>query len=625
MAREREQPPPEPDGVSARPVRHSAKNLLDKPTWVPKQTKKKPTAADQRAPSSEKNGHTTELSARASHTSGQKRPAGISDIPRTNGHSEPKRAKTLAPQASKKPRKYGPPVIVDDGESDNVVVLAEVPVRIHRTYENHNAKASKHRRDEDYEEEDEEHEDMQEEERESEEDEIDEREHQVNAADLFDERVIVKDRGYRDRDEPRRARSHSASSSTHHDGPPTTDDDDSFDRGINDDINDEHEGVNLPGAESGDEFERELSAASKSRRGRTVTVKRQNAIDKKLESERPTFVTKKRPSDEQARSEDEGDDDSDWMSRTKIQLSYQNSTPRVNLKDQSGIMQAVIRRALDLGEVYLVLGTPDAHDLSPEGAATMNTPFSIAGLHSLAITALVSAAQEHGYNKERDIAERLTEGSERYYIKPLRTHVFQRLSLARSHILSKITTALPSVIKVDKTSKVILGRLLTKSSYIFPLKEGSQDKFVTTKAYQSDIIVESLKIGFGRLENIRVPKLYASSHKDFEQEREIPPYMVALAATTAHGILQHLLYDGTGDLTDFSTPALQSIFQAHMVRLLEWKRRRAQLFHKYMHQQYKTVIGIGSRIVGDQTTDDIINEVDWDNMMDSDDAPPGAG
>ena len=28
--------------------------------------------------------------------------------------------------------------------------------------------------------------------------------------------------------------------------------------------------------------------------------------------------------------------------------------------------------------------------------------------------------------------------------------------------------------------------------------------------------------------------------------------------------------------------------------------------------------GIGAGVVGDQTTDEIINEVDWDNMVDSD-------
>ncbi|KAF9477314.1 hypothetical protein BDN70DRAFT_115722 [Pholiota conissans] len=316
-------------------------------------------------------------------------------------------------------------------------------------------------------------------------------------------------------------------------------------------------------------------------------------------------------------------DDSNWLPRTRIHLTYQNSTPRVNIKDQSTIMQTVIRRAVDLGELYLVLGTPDSEKLTPDDASGMNTPFSVSGLHSIAITALIASAQEQGCDEEQDVVDRLSEGSERYYIKPLRTHVFQRLSLARTQILGRIASALPPVIKVDKKDKVFIGLLLTKSSYIFPLKEGSKDKFVNTKAYQSDIIQMSLKIGFGSLTGVHLPKLYISSNES-PQERELPPFMIAVAATTAYAVLQHLLYDSAGNVAEFSTATLQSVFQAHMVRLLEWKRRHPRLFHKYAHQQYKLVIGVGAGVAGDQTTKEIIDEMDWDNMVDSEEEVAGA-
>lgn len=51
--------------------------------------------------------------------------------------------------------------------------------------------------------------------------------------------------------------------------------------------------------------------------------------------------------------------------------------------------------------------------------------------------------------------------------------IFQRLGLARSRTLGKITTALPSIMKIDKTMKSLLSQLLTKSAYIFPLKAGT--------------------------------------------------------------------------------------------------------------------------------------------------------
>ncbi|KJA13119.1 hypothetical protein HYPSUDRAFT_209813 [Hypholoma sublateritium FD-334 SS-4] len=249
----------------------------------------------------------------------------------------------------------------------------------------------------------------------------------------------------------------------------------------------------------------------------------------------------------------------------------------------------------------------------------MVTPFSTAGLHSLAITALITAAEEHGFNTEGDVVEWLTSGSEKSYIKPLRTHVFHRLGIEWGSILGKITLALPSIIKINKMRKAKLAVLLVKNNYMYPLKEGTVDKFIMTKMYQSEIVLESLKIGFSGLDSIHIPKMYECPHPDFPQERELPPEIVALAATMAYAMLQHLLYDGAGNATDFSTPTLQSIYQGHMVKLLEWKRHFPRQAHRFLHEQYKTIIGVGGGVVGDQTTEDIIGEVDWDNMIELED------
>ena len=129
---------------------------------------------------------------------------------------------------------------------------------------------------------------------------------------------------------------------------------------------------------------------------------------------------------------------------------------------------------------------------------------------------------------------------------------------------------------------------------------------MTAKMYQSEIVLESLKIGFAALDSIHLAKLYSCPDLNFEQEREIPAHMVSMAATTVcslillsivltgapkdYATLQHLLHDGSGSVSDFSTPTLNSVFQAHMVRLLEWRRRRPRLYHKYMYQQYKVVM-----------------------------------
>lgn len=46
------------------------------------------------------------------------------------------------------------------------------------------------------------------------------------------------------------------------------------------------------------------------------------------------------------------------------------------------------------------------------------------------------------------------------------------------------------------------------------------------------MILESLKIGFSTLDAIRSASLYLCPNTDFAQERELPPQMVAVAATT---------------------------------------------------------------------------------------------
>lgn len=53
----------------------------------------------------------------------------------------------------------------------------------------------------------------------------------------------------------------------------------------------------------------------------------------------------------------------------------------------------------------------------------MTTPFSVTGLHSIAFSALLSAALQLGYTDEDDIYDRLKKGSEESYIKPLHYHI----------------------------------------------------------------------------------------------------------------------------------------------------------------------------------------------------------
>src|ERR1700678_564967 len=98
-------------------------------------------------------------------------------------------------------------------------------------------------------------------------------------------------------------------------------------------------------------------------------------------------------------------------------------SPRVNLKPQSKDIQALIHRAINLGKIYIFVGTPEDNSIQLNDAPNMNTPFSITGLHHIAFQALIAAAQQLGLDKDRDVVDRLLNGSAAFYVKPLRTHV----------------------------------------------------------------------------------------------------------------------------------------------------------------------------------------------------------
>ena len=134
--------------------------------------------------------------------------------------------------------------------------------------------------------------------------------------------------------------------------------------------------------------------------------------------------------------------------------------------------------------------------------------------------------------------------------------------------------------------------------------------YATNKPYQNNIVLESLKIAFGSMMNIRDTKHYGYSHKDYCKEREVPAYMVAVAATAVgffsrvsflfyivwssfqdYATLQHILYDSNGNV-ELSTPVLESVFRGPMIRLLGWQGKKLAIYHKFTHRLYKDIMWV---------------------------------
>jgi hypothetical protein len=118
--------------------------------------------------------------------------------------------------------------------------------------------------------------------------------------------------------------------------------------------------------------------------------------------------------------EHDTEESSSWLLRTEIVLTVSGSNIRLNLKSQSPEIKAVLRRAIDLADLYIVFGSPSDRLLTEEGVVKMKTPFTTSGLQYLVHLALIDAADELGYNEDKDIVDRLETGSLEEYVKPLR-------------------------------------------------------------------------------------------------------------------------------------------------------------------------------------------------------------
>ena len=91
---------------------------------------------------------------------------------------------------------------------------------------------------------------------------------------------------------------------------------------------------------------------------------------------------------------EDSDDEGEWLPCTAIKLS--GTTPHVNIKPQSKYIQALIYRAVDLGDQYIFLGPPENDGITISDVPNMTTPFSMTGLHSIAFLGLLNAAQQLG-------------------------------------------------------------------------------------------------------------------------------------------------------------------------------------------------------------------------------------
>ncbi|KAF8964877.1 hypothetical protein BDZ97DRAFT_1918582 [Flammula alnicola] len=260
---------------------------------------------------------------------------------------------------------------------------------------------------------------------------------------------------------------------------------------------------------------------------------------------------------------------------------------------------------LDDNTLNFLRASPDVEFFAEEGimhtmTTQTNAPWDLARLSST-----TKLANQNPKFAEIDISSELPS-------------VYHRLSLSLSETREKIWAGVPTILKtslsVDINDKTAIARLIDKCNYIYPSKDGN---FVYHKPFQGDFVRECISMGFFGSGGISPPfsRMFSSSSPEHPTELEIPAYMVAVAATGGHATLQSLLLGGD---VDFADSTFENTFRAHMTLLVQLRTRKLLVYHKVMHQLYKSITGTNVGIGGNQTAEDILQNVDWEKMVDSD-------
>ncbi|KAH7903175.1 hypothetical protein BJ138DRAFT_1196197, partial [Hygrophoropsis aurantiaca] len=272
------------------------------------------------------------------------------------------------------------------------------------------------------------------------------------------------------------------------------------------------------------------------------TAKTRHSVQKKLEDEMPTISegkTSRRISKQiQKASSDtsrvEHEIARPWLSRTNLELTFRGSTAEIAIKRQAPEMQDVIRGSFNLGMIAIAFGNQADLDISPTAAATMVTPMSATGMEKISHTALIQSAEAAGYDGENDIAHRLEEGSVSRFIKPVVDYTAHRLGLYQTAIKKAIVLVTPRILNLATNSPTHNATLVETNNFIYPWSP--EKGFDRSKPYHSEVIKEAIRCAFFTQSQytgigLQCTDRFGSSSTVATQELEIPPAMVAMAAT----------------------------------------------------------------------------------------------
>ncbi|KAG5640600.1 hypothetical protein DXG03_007955 [Asterophora parasitica] len=246
--------------------------------------------------------------------------------------------------------------------------------------------------------------------------------------------------------------------------------------------------------------------------------------------------------------------------------------------------------------------SPNAKNVPVADVMTMSTPLISSGLEKISTLVAISAAEELGYNGEFDIADCIESDALRDYARPLREHIAHRLALFRTEIKKAVTTSMLYEYLGAVVGDVAgISHLLKASNYLY-LK--TENGFDCRRPFRNSVLVAAIREAFFINGGIGAKnrQAFLSTLPTAPTEHEVPIFMLCLAATA------------TGVTLDLSGKVFDSTYKAHFLLLRQIQEKKLPIFHKLMHRIFEEA----RKDLTEKTQEEILQEVDWENMVESD-------
>ncbi|KAH7876172.1 uncharacterized protein C8R40DRAFT_1169834 [Lentinula edodes] len=294
-----------------------------------------------------------------------------------------------------------------------------------------------------------------------------------------------------------------------------------------------------------------------------------------------------------------------WRDRTTIAVHCKGTSGHTWILSKSGqstTMQGVIERAIKEGKAELLTG----HKYCPLDSEEVK---------QLAISSLIKAAEQLGYEGEHDVADRLEHGEHDTYIKPLTAYVASRIGNEWAKELKGIGL---SAVVVNAYGLNNFGGTMTAAQIIltkhFMYGLDPNGNFNNLKPFQHRAYIAYVQgtfFGTGLYGTVirGCQGRFTSSNQSKPLELELTKGMVALATAGIHALLND--YSRGGHPASFPATESAAIWRTAISTLENIERVNRVLYHKIMHELYMATPGALPLAQHGWSQQQILDTTDW--------------